>query len=137
MTLATSAEDAPWAAGVFYVSHDFAISFVSDPKSRHCANVRRNPAASAAIHENYADWREIRGLQIEGRVEEVSAAEIPAIMSAYVEKFPFVRGLLTPEGFFRVGGKMIEARFYKLVPSRCVLLDNRKGFGHREEFVVS
>ena len=137
MTLATSAGDAPWAAAVFYVSRDFAIYFFSDPKSRHCANVRRNPAASAAIHENYADWREIRGLQIEGTVEEVPAAEIPAMMSAYVAKFPFVRDLLTPEGLFRVGGKMIDVRFYTLVPSRCVLIDNRKGFGHREELVVS
>jgi len=137
MTLATSAEDAPWAAGVFYASHDFAIYFFSDPKSRHCANIRRNPRASAAIHENYADWREIRGLQIEGSVGEVSPAEIPAMMSAYVAKFPFVRDLLTPEGLFRIGGKMIDARFYKLTPSRCVLLDNRQGFGHREELVVS
>jgi len=137
MTLATSAGDVPWAAGVFYVSHDFTIYFFSDPKSRHCANVTRNPAASAAIHENYTDWREIRGLQIEGRVEEVSVVEIPAMMSAYVAKFPFVRDLLTPDGLFRVGGKMIDARFYKLMPSRCVLLDNSKGFGHREEFVVS
>ena len=137
MTLATSAGDAPWAAGVFYVSHDFTVYFFSDPKSRHCVNVRRNPAASAAIHENYADWREIRGLQIEGRVEEVSVVEIPAMMSAYVAKFPFVRDLLTPEGLFRVGGKMIDARFYKLMPSRCVLLDNSKGFGHREELVVA
>ena len=136
MTLAKSAGDAPWAAGVFYVSRDFTIYFFSDPKSRHCANVMRNPAASAAIHENYADWHEIRGLQIEGRVEEVSVVEIPAMMSAYVAKFPFVRDLLTPEGRFRVGGKVIEARFYKLMPSRCVLLDNSKGFGHREEFVV-
>ena len=50
MTLATSAEDAPWAVGVFYASHDFTIYFLSDPESRHCANVKRNPAASAAIH---------------------------------------------------------------------------------------
>jgi uncharacterized protein len=137
MTLATSAGDAPWAAAVFYVSHDFTIYFISDPESRHCANIRRNPPASAAIHENYSDWREIRGLQIEGRVEEVSVVEIPAMMSAYVAKFPFVRDLLTPEGLFRVGGKVIDARFYKLMPSRCVLLDNRKGFSHREELVVS
>ncbi len=137
MTLATSAGDAPWAAGVFYVSHEFTIYFFSDPESRHCANIRRNPAASAAIHENYSDWREIRGLQIEGRVEEVPAAEIPEMMSAYVAKFPFVRDLVTPEGLFRIGGKMIDARFYKLVPSRFVLLDNSKGFSHREECVVS
>jgi len=44
---------------------------------------------------------------------------------------------LTPEGLFRVGGRRIDARFYKLVPLRCVLIDNRKGFGHREELVVS
>ena len=115
----------------------WVLDFFSDPKSRHCANVGRNPAASAAIHENYADWREIRGLQIEGRVEDVSVVEIPAMMSAYVAKFPFVRDLLTPEGLFRVGGKMIDARFYKLMPSRCVLLDNSKGFGHREELILS
>jgi hypothetical protein len=53
-----------------------------------------------------------------------------------VAKFPFVKDFLTPEGLFRIGGRMIGARFYKLAPSRVFLLDNSKGFRHREEFVI-
>ena len=136
LTLGTAADNVPWTAAVFYASRDFAIYFFSDPKSRHCINIKQNPSVSAAIHQNYTDWREIRGLQIEGGVEELSAAELPPAMSAYVAKFPFVKDFLTPEGLFRIGGRMIGARFYKLAPSRVFLLDNSKGFRHREEFVI-
>lgn len=136
MTLGTAAGDAPWTAAVFYASDDLRLYFFSDPKSRHCANIRQNPAASAAIHRNYNDWREIRGLQMEGRVEELPALEIPAAMNVYVGKFPFVKEFLTPQGLFQIGGRMIGARFYKFAPARVFLLDNSRGFGHREEFVV-
>lgn len=137
MTLGTSAEGAPWTAAVFYASDGLTLYFFSDPKSRHCANLKHNPAASAAIHRNYEDWRAIRGLQMEGRVEELPALEIPAAMNVYASKFPFVKEFLTPQGLFQIGGKMIGAKFYKFVPARVYLLDNSKGFSHREEFVVS
>ena len=136
MTLATAGADGPWAAAVFYASHDLTIYFFSDPKSRHCANTRQNPVVSAAIHQNYTDYREIRGVQLAGRVEELPALDLPEAMNRYVARFPFVQNFLTPEGLFRVGGRIINAKFYRLLPSRLFLLDNRQGFGHREGFVV-
>lgn len=136
MTLGTCAEDLPWSAAVYYASDDLRLYFFSDPNSRHCANLRRNPAVSAAIHENWKDYRDIRGLQLEGRVEALPVTDLPAALNVYVGKFPFVKDFLTPEGWFRIGGKVVGARFYRLLPSRLYLLDNRKGFSHREEYVV-
>lgn len=136
VTLATAVGGQPWAAALFYASQDLTIYFLSDPESRHCANIQQNPVVSAAIHQNYLDWREIRGLQLEGVVEEVPTREVPVAMEVYLSRFPFVRELATPEGLFRVAGRVMSAKVFRLLPSRLLLLDNRKGFGYREEFIV-
>jgi uncharacterized protein YhbP (UPF0306 family) len=136
-TLATAAGGRPWAAAVFYASQDLTLFFVSDPESRHCTSLRECRTVAAAIHENYENWREIRGVQLEGAVEVVPAAELPPALAVYLAKFPFVREFLTPEGLFRIAGRTLGARLYRLSPFRLFLLDNRKAFGHREELVLA
>lgn len=136
-TLATAGAGRPWAAAVFYASRDLTLYFVSDPASRHCRNLHDHPTAAVAIHENYDDWRQIQGVQLEGTVDAVPANELPGALRAYSAKFPFVKEMLTPQGLFRVRGRTLTARFYRLSPMRILLLDNRRGFGHREELSVS
>ncbi|MFQ5828753.1 MAG: pyridoxamine 5'-phosphate oxidase family protein [Candidatus Methylomirabilia bacterium] len=136
MTLATTAHGRPWAAAVFYASKDLTLLFVSEPDSRHCMDLRECRTVSAAIHENYENWREIRGLQLEGTAEPVPTRELASALAVYLAKFPFVKEFLTPQGLFRVAGRTLGARFYRLSPFRLLLLDNRKAFGHREELVV-
>ena len=64
MTIASCHENVPWAAAVFYASDDFVLYFLSNPNSRHGTNLAGNSQVSAAIHEDYRDWREIRGIQL-------------------------------------------------------------------------
>ena len=74
MTLASHGDEEVWAAAVFYANDGFSIYFLSSPISRHCRNLAGNPRVSAAIHEDYADWREIKGVQLEG-IASVLAGE--------------------------------------------------------------
>jgi len=137
LTLATNGPGGPWAAGLYFASDGLTLYFLSDPASRHCQDIVANPRVAVAIHEDYKDWREIRGIQLEGTAEPVTAAADRAqAWEVYLAKFPFVRQ-------FRVGdaleimGRAIRAQFYRVVPSRMFYLDNRRGFSHREELVVS
>jgi uncharacterized protein YhbP (UPF0306 family) len=73
MTLATCDAAVPWAATVFYSSDDLKLYFFSSPESRHCLNLTGNPRVAATIQEDYKDWRLIKGIQLEGRVELVDS----------------------------------------------------------------
>lgn len=134
MTIASCHENVPWAAAVFYASDGFDLYFLSSPKSRHGMNMAANAQVSAAIHEDYRDWREIRGIQLEGRAERLRSLKLQArFWEVYQEKFSFVKE------FFQAGrlrdllqGKLAGIRLYRIIPQTVYYIDNRRGFGHRE-----
>lgn len=140
MTIASCAKDVPWAAAVFYASDGLDLYFFSNPRSRHGVNMAANAAVSAAIHEDYSNWREIRGIQLEGRAERLRGLKMQArFWKVYTKKFPFVKE------FFRAGAmqemrkmretvqrKLAGIRLYRIVPRAVWYLDNSRGFGHRE-----
>src|SRR3989304_1880867 len=134
MTIASCDKNVPWAAAVFYASEGFDLYFLSSPKSRHGINMAANAQVSAAIHEDYRDWREIRGIQLEGRAERLRSLKLQArFWEGYRKKFPFVKE------FFQAGrlrdllqGKVTGIRLYRIVPQTVYYIDNSKGFGHRE-----
>lgn len=135
MTIATAAGGSGWAAAVFYVNRGFRLYFVSDPRSRHIREGLRNQLVGAAIHEEYRNWREIKGIQLEGKLKQVPLFQTRGVLQMYLEKFPFVHELLDPtEGVFRIAGRAIHARFYELVPMRVLYLDNMRSFGRPMEF---
>ena len=140
MTIASCVKDVPWAAAVFYASDGLDLYFFSKPRSRHGVNMAANAEVSAAIHEDYNNWREIRGIQLEGRAERLRGLKMQArFWKVYTKKFPFVKEFFR-EGSKREMGEMREAvqrklagiRLYRIVPLAVWYLDNSRGFGHRE-----
>ncbi len=131
MTLASLGEEGVWTAAVFYANEDFSFYFLSSPASRHCRNLARNPRASAAIHEDYADWREIKGVQLEGIASLLAGEEEAQARRLYGEKFPLVGKIAqAPDAIVRA---LAKVRWYRLVPDRLFFIDNSAGFGHRDE----
>lgn len=138
MTIASCDRNVPWAAAVFYASDEFDLYFFSNPKSRHGVNMAANSLVSAAIHEDYSDWRAIRGIQLEGRAERLRSLRLQArFWEVYLKKFPFVKQ------FFSLGGqagsiadilkaKLAGVRLYRIVPHAVYFIDNSQGFGHRD-----
>ena len=138
MTIASCDRNVPWAAAVFYASDEFDLYFFSNPKSRHGVNMAANSLVSAAIHEDYSDWRAIQGIQLEGRAERLRSLKLQArFWEVYLRKFPFVKQ------FFSLGGqaggigdllkrKLAGVRLYRIVPHAVYFIDNSKGFGHRD-----
>src|SRR5438093_833436 len=137
VSLATVGADGPWATTVFYVSLGFTLYLLSEPKTRHIQNILLSPAIAATVNEDYRDWREIKGIQMEATCEEVtSKRELVRAIAAYVKKYPFVAQFLSPGELLRgmsVGGHPLDVRLYRLQPSRVLYLDNERGFSNRQE----
>ena len=139
ISLATAAGDIPHAAAVFYASIGFNLYFLSNPNSRHGENLTQNPMVSGTINEDYSNWLQIKGIQLEGRVECIGGILKHArIVKAYVKKFPNVADfLLSPHKLGKgIAQKVSKVKFYQIWPAKIYFLDNSLGFGHREELSI-
>jgi uncharacterized protein YhbP (UPF0306 family) len=138
MTLATSVGDVPWAATVFYASDDLRLYFFSAPDSRHCQNLAANARVAVTIQEDYQDWRQIKGIQLEGNVALVDGVlEKAKAMAVYARKYPGVIKLFTDPAsgvFFKA---FLKVKFYCVTPQKVFFIDNEQGFGKRQELPVS
>jgi hypothetical protein len=137
MTLATCADNVPWAATVFYASDDLSLYFFSAPESRHCENLAANSKVAVTIQEDYHDWRQIKGVQLEGKVTLVdSVLEKAKALAVYARKYPDVIKLFTDPAsgvFYRA---FLKVRFYRVRPERVFFIDNAQGFGKRQELAL-
>ena len=140
LSLATQKDGAPHAATVFYVNTGFEIYFLSSPSTRHGEHLAHNPRVSATIDEDYSNWLLIKGIQLEGVVTGVGGImENGRIAQAFVKKFPDVKDFLfSPQKLGElIASKVSGVIFYKLTPERIFFIDNEKGFGKREELILS
>jgi uncharacterized protein YhbP (UPF0306 family) len=130
MALATvDAQGRAHAAPVYFAAGEqLRLYFFSDPESRHGQDLSRNPHAAAAIYPECSSWQEIRGLQLHGAVQLLPpGSDWEAGWACYSAKFPFVVEL-----------KEIVARnaLYVFKPSWVRLVDNRQGFGFKQEWTL-
>lgn len=127
LTLAVADEDGPWAADVYFVRTETGLCFFSSPKSRHAQALAADPTAAGTVHAEAEGWRDIRGIQMAGRVAEIpDRAERRAAIDAYLAKFPFAKPLL-------VGDLLDKVRFYRFTPETVLWIDNSEGLGKRVE----
>lgn len=130
MTLATCGADGPWAAAVFYVHVGPALYFLSSPSSRHCRNLAHDPRCAATVQEDYSDWAQIKGIQMEGRAGEVRGDEALLARQRYADKFPLVARLASAPA--AIVAAFARVHWYRLQPEHMHFIDNSRGFGHRE-----
>lgn len=134
MTLSTThPEIGPCAAPVYFVARHGAeatplwqLYFFSESASQHAQNLARDGRAAAAIYPECQDWQDIRGLQLRGGVHPVARGdEWEIAWQAYRAKFSFVAQL-----------KPVVDRneLFAFVPTWIRLVDNRRGFGFKQEW---
>ncbi len=134
MTLATNGTRGPWATAVFYVNEGFTLTFLSSPRSRHASDLAVDSRCGAAVHEDYSDWRQIRGLQLEGNVRVLSGTEQRKAIKRYAQKFPVTRLDQAPAV---VRAALERVAWYEFVPDRCFFVDNTHSFGRRDEILLA
>jgi len=136
MTLATACKNIAWAAPVYYVFWQSAFYFLSDPKSRHIQESLQSGQASASVHAAASTWKEIRGLQMSGRILPVEAGrEALQALRAYLKKYPFTREFFdnnTPLNLASFKDRF-GVRLYKFTPALVYYLDNHIRFAFRVE----
>lgn len=130
VTLATTSPAGPWAAAVFYASDGFDLIFLSAAHTRHAADLAREPRVAGTIQEDYRRWQDIQGIQLEGTARLLAGGERDAAVALYQRKFPFTG----EDAESPIARAMARVGFYRLTPRVLHLIDNSRGFGHRESF---
>lgn len=131
LTLATAQDGIPWATSLFYANDDFTLYFLSEPGTRHAQYLGANARVAATIYEDYHNWREIKGIQLEGTCEGIidPVASARALL-VYGKKFPSVGDFLhAPQ---ELGQALSKAKWYRIQPTWVRLIDNTRGFGWKQ-----
>ena len=129
MSLATCGPHGPHAANVFYARDGLSLLWVSGRQSTHSSNIGINPQVSATVAPDYRDFDEICGVQIFGNAHPFSeAAACSSARALLARRYPILQHPPDP----MIEQAYSSADLYQLVPNRIVMIDNRRGFGHKE-----
>jgi len=136
MSLATLGAGGPHATNLFYACDGLALLWVSDPDTQHSREIEADPRVAATVAPDYTDFAVIRGVQMTGTARRIVAVTERIRYLAKLEARYAFLGQLAKEP-----SKLREAyartAVYRLQPARIVLIDNTKGFGHKETLEIS
>ena len=135
MTLATVGDVGAHAASLMYARSGFTLFWTSDPQSRHSVHLEREVRVTATIAPDYTDFRLIRGLQIAGRARRLEGAEREQARAALVARYALLAELASGPPKLRAAFE--QTAFYALAPERITLIDNARGFGHKETLTLA
>ncbi len=131
MSLATLGPSGPHATSLFYACDGLALLWVSDPDTQHSREIEADPRVAATVAPDYSDFAVIRGVQIAGSARRIVATVERMRHLAQLEvRYAFLRQLATAPSKLREA--YARTAVYRLQPKRIVLIDNSKGFGHKE-----
>ena len=138
LTLATSQENRPWSATVFFASDaDFNFYFVSDVRTRHAKDMLANPRVALAMNPDVDNWDDVRGLQVEGTAARVAGVARAKALALYLAKFASVKALFeAPRSRDEetIAARLKNTDFWRVEPEYIRLIDNSRGFGFRLEW---
>lgn len=130
MSLATIGREGPHAASLFYAYDGLVLIWISDPASRHSRDVDAEPRVAATIAADYSHFAQIRGLQIWGIARRVEQNERERCLTMLEARYVFLKR--SAEGPEKMHNAYAQSAIYRLDPKRLVLIDNTRGFGHKE-----
>ena len=140
MTLAVSENDIPWSSPVYFVFHGDGFYFFSNENSRHIQYAQDPKNVSASIFQDSDRMDQIFGVQMSGRVENVSKMALYGmIVQKYVLKFSFLKqifgpGIIEDKDFFM---EKFKSKLYCFYPEKIFLSDNSKATDKRLKIELS
>jgi uncharacterized protein YhbP (UPF0306 family) len=136
MSLATFGSRGPHATNLLYACDGLALVWVSETDTQHSQEIEVNPRVAATVAPDYSDFAAIRGVQIAGAARRIAAADERMRHLAQLEtRYSFLRQLVA--GPLKLRQAYGRTAVYRLDPARIVLIDNTKGFGHKETLEIS
>jgi len=130
LSLATVGPAGPHAANLFYACDGLALVWVSDPAALHSRAIAADPRVAATIAPDYTDFAVIRGLQITGTAGRIADREQARCLALLEARYAFLKQLADAPAELRAAYARVAV--YRLQPARIVLIDNTKGFGHKD-----
>jgi uncharacterized protein len=136
MSLATVGSSGPHATSLFYACDGLALIWVSKLDTQHSREIEADPRVAATVAPDYSDFANIRGVQISGKARRILAPDDRIRHLAELEaRYPFLGQLAA--GPLKLRQAYARTAVYRLQPARVVLIDNTKGFGHRDALELS
>ena len=142
LTLATADTIGSWLAPVLYASCYIAekpvLYFLSSHSSRHIKNLPTNGAAAASLYASYqGDWQAIKGLQMQGVINDVDQSQTLHWQSIYFARFPEVAEMInnpTTEQQQKIASAFERSGKFSFTPSLIKLTDNSGRFAERNQW---
>ena len=134
MVLATSRDESPWTAPVYYVYHPPGFYFFSNPEARHIAQAQSSRPTAVSIFSDSDVWKNIQGLQMTGTIHAISKrAEKMQALGRFLMKFPMARSFLQDGETSHKAGRRIgdKVQLYVFRPKTILYMNNQFGFGRR------
>jgi uncharacterized protein YhbP (UPF0306 family) len=131
LTLAVmEADGSPYAAALFYaVDEELRFHVVTDPATRHGKAMLANPSVAGTIQLDRQQWHEIRGVQFRGLCRQLGSEERVRAWEVYRTRFVFLQQPDTT-----LTRELANTALWRIDPTWIRLIDNRLGFGHKEEW---
>lgn len=121
----------PHAANVLYAPDGLGLYWMSDTEARHSRHIEARHRVTATVAPDYADFGKIRGLQIFGSARRIAdEKELVLARAIMVARYGFLATLANGPAALRAAFE--KAGFYSLEAARITLIDNTRGFGHKE-----
>jgi len=115
LSLATSSENRPHSASLFYAYDADTVSFVvaSDTKTEHIQNILSNPNVSGTVALETDEVGKIQGIQFQAQMQEATKEE----GTHYYKAFPYA--------------KVMHPTLWSITIKTIKMTDNRLGFGKK------
>jgi len=138
--LATHGAAGPWAASLFF-AHDEQLNLycISSMNSNHVKGILAADTVVVTVIADHKNWKNIRGLQIFGKAQHLDQDERFEAEGLYLQKFEKIRHVLSAPSTMaerEISERFLASDFFCIRPTTIRIIDNTKGFGHTEEFVV-
>jgi uncharacterized protein len=131
MSLATIGPNGPHAVNLFYARNGFTLLWVSDPSSRHSAEIDADSRVAATIAADFSDFPQVQGLQLSGHAARITDEGVGRIARHHLEsRYPFLQVTAAAPAELREAYE--RAEFYQLTPERIVLIDNTRRLGFKQ-----
>ena len=135
MSLATAGPNGLHATNLFYARDHLALVWLSDPDTRHSRDLETQPDVAATVAADSADFRTIRGVQMHGLASRVGEAmERVRLLALLGMRYRFLASIKDAPQAIQAAYQ--KAQVYRLSPRDIVLIDNTKGFGHKETLTL-
>ena len=115
LSLATSSQNRPHSASLFYAYDEKLVSFIvaSDTKTEHIQNILSNPNVSGTVALETDEVGKIQGIQFQAKMQVATKEE----STGYFKAFPYA--------------KVMNPTLWLITVYTIKMTDNRLGFGKK------